>query len=97
MLGCIFAFAVTIDVGGLFSFHAYLTLTGQSTIEFMSNRKLMGLMRRKFGDNWRIPSDKGMKKNWQILFRAFDNLWFISWCMPRLPNSQHIILSTLVD
>ena len=97
MLGCVFAFAVTLAVGGLFTFHAFLTLTGQSTLEFMSNRKLVRLMRKKYGKHWKVPSDRGFKKNWQILFRAFDPFWFVSWPLPRLPNSKQIMLATLIE
>ena len=97
MLGCVFGFAVTLAVGGLFLFHAFLTLTGQSTIEFMTNRKLIRLMRKKYGKNWKVPSDRGFIKNWKILFRSFDTFWFISWSLPRLPNSKHIMLATLIE
>lgn len=70
MLGCIFCLAVTFAVGCLLFFHIFLCLKGLSTIEMFSNTKLTSYFKKK-GLSWRAPSNNGMKKNWQYVFRTY--------------------------
>ena len=59
--------AVGIAVSCLGFFHLYLTLTGQTTIEFHGNytnkRKA-----KKLGKPWKNPYDMGIKGNWEQIF-----------------------------
>merc|ERR1712154_596321 len=90
MLGCIFALAVTFAVGCLLFFHFFLTLKGLSTIEMFSNTKLQSHFRKK-GMSWKAPSNNGMKKNWQYVFRTYGRFWWMTWCLPMLPNREKLL------
>ena len=90
MLGCIFSLAVTFAVGCLLFFHIFLCLKGLSTIEMFSNTKLTSYFKKK-GISWRAPSQNGMKKNWQYVFRTYGKFWWITWCLPMLPMRGELL------
>lgn len=90
MLGCIFSLAVTFAVGCLLFFHIFLCLKGLSTIEMFSNTKLTSYFKKK-GLSWRAPSQNGMKKNWQYVFRTYGRFWWLTWCLPQLPIRKQLL------
>lgn len=66
-----FTFMITLSVGIaitlLLSFHLYLTLSAQTTIEFYGNR-VKSFRARRRGEVWHNPYDLGMRKNWEQVF-----------------------------
>jgi hypothetical protein len=66
---CVQGIAITL----LLSFHLYLTLSAQTTIEFYGNR-VKSFRARRRGEVWSNPYDQGMKKNWQHVFGTMHPL-----------------------
>eukprot|EP00485_Elphidium_margaritaceum_P012586 CAMPEP_0202693058 /NCGR_PEP_ID=MMETSP1385-20130828/7281_1 /ASSEMBLY_ACC=CAM_ASM_000861 /TAXON_ID=933848 /ORGANISM="Elphidium margaritaceum" /LENGTH=386 /DNA_ID=CAMNT_0049348693 /DNA_START=20 /DNA_END=1180 /DNA_ORIENTATION=- len=96
LLGCIFCLAVTFAVGCLLVFHLFLVLKGNSTIELFSTSKFTAYFKKK-GVAWKAPSNHGMKKNWQFVFRTYGKFWWLTWCCPLLPNRQEILKEIMAD
>merc|ERR1712228_88880 len=84
MLGCVLSLAVTFAVGCLLFFHIFLCLKGLSTIEMFASAKIQSYFGKK-GMTWKSPSNNGMKKNWQYVFRTYGTFWWITWCLPMMP------------
>lgn len=63
-IACI-SFAFTL--GGMFSFHTYLILTNQTTLEFYGNKQ-DEMIARSHGEVYINPYDKGSKKNLEETF-----------------------------
>jgi len=75
--------AVGLAVFGLLSFHIYLTLTAQSTIEFHANwdKKKRA---RHLGVRWVNPYDLGWKRNWRQVYGYKTKNWLLA----LLPSSR---------
>jgi len=67
MFTFILALSVGIAVAILFSWHVYLILTAQTTIEFYGNHTLR-LRARVHGERFKNPYDRGYARNWQRIF-----------------------------
>ena len=90
MLGVILCLAVTFAVGCLLSFHIFLCLNGQSTIEMFGTTKIQSYF-KAMGKNWTSPSDNGWKKNWQYVFRTYGRFWWLTWCLPMRIDRQELL------
>ena len=71
-LGFMLCLAVGIAVACLGSFHVYLTLSGQTTIEFHGNFINRAKAKRR-GEKYRNPYDMGWKRNWQQIYGDYGN------------------------
>ena len=66
--------AVGIAVACLGGFHLYLTLTGQTTIEFHGNW-MNKTKAKRLGQKWRNPYDLGWRRNLQQVYGSQPFLW----------------------
>lgn len=80
MFSFVLCLAVGIAVSVLFGMHAYLILTGQTTIEFYGNRSKAKSMHRR-GEVFVNMYDLGAKQNWADVFGPSP--WGIEWMLPR--------------
>merc|ERR1712083_455079 len=83
--------AVTFAVGCLLSFHILLCLKGTSTIEMFAATKISSHFKKSKGVSWRAPSNNGMKKNWQYVFRTYGKFWWLTWCLPQMPMREMLM------
>ena len=90
MLGCILSLAVTFAVGCLLVFHVFLCAKGLSTIDMFASSKMERYFRKQ-GLSWRRPSDYGVKKNWQKIFRTYGRFWWATWMLPMWPQRDKLL------
>jgi len=78
-----FPFTICLSVGIavflLYSWHVYLVLSAQTTIEFYQNQMAKSQLRKK-GEVWSNKYDEGRKKNFEAIFGK-GKYWF-SWMLP---------------
>jgi palmitoyltransferase len=77
------AMAVNIAISILLSWHIFLTVTGETTIDYYAHREIARLARRE-GRHWTNDMNLGVKRNWQETFDERGALWYIAWAMPRV-------------
>jgi hypothetical protein len=83
-LSAILPMTLSIAVGGMMLWHAYLLATCQTSPEFAHNffKKYQAYKR---GSSWTHEKDQGFVKNWKVRFGLErSSLWWILWAFPFL-------------
>mmetsp|Transcript_30520 Transcript_30520/g.78965 ORF Transcript_30520/g.78965 Transcript_30520/m.78965 type:complete len:342 (-) Transcript_30520:9-1034(-) len=78
----VLSLAVSISLLILFSWHVYLVLTGQTTIDVYQNRERAAEARRR-GQRFVNAFDLGPRRNWQETFDVHGRWWWLAWMVPR--------------
>eukprot|EP01002_Notosolenus_urceolatus_P003623 NODE_1956_length_1240_cov_11.108312_g1622_i0.p1 GENE.NODE_1956_length_1240_cov_11.108312_g1622_i0~~NODE_1956_length_1240_cov_11.108312_g1622_i0.p1 ORF type:complete len:336 (-),score=58.78 NODE_1956_length_1240_cov_11.108312_g1622_i0:70-1077(-) len=73
--------ALTVAIGGFFSWNTYLVVSNQTTIEFHFNRTQQ-FMAKRTGEMYSNEYDLGLKRNLQVVFGPFK--YWIAVIMPSL-------------
>lgn len=79
--------AACLAVFGLFSWHVFLVLTGQGTIDFYDNFHNWKEARRQ-KKQWRNPYDLGPVRNFKEVFDVDGPFWWILWILPTLREKK---------
>ena len=79
IMSFVLAAAVEIALLGFLSFHTYLLLTNQTTIEFVSGGPREDL--RRLGKFRRNPFDVGRGQNWAQVFPSSQEWWTFAWTL----------------
>jgi len=84
--------AVGIGLVAFLSFHTYLVLTNQTTMEWATRGGMKDEVLRRSGKFRRNAYDIGKDGNWhQVLgFRIKDLRWLFCWLTPSCPSRSHI-------
>ena len=81
----------------LLSFHVYLTLSAQTTIEFYGNR-VKSFRARRRGEVWSNPYDQGMRRNWEQVSKPAQHSSCIAegaFAVAQVFGTMHPLLSIL--
>ena len=81
----------------LLSFHVYLTLSAQTTIEFYGNR-VKSFRARRRGEVWSNPYDQGMRRNWEQVSKPAQHSLCIAegaFAVAQVFGTMHPLLSIL--